>query len=139
MNIEALHMYIKEQQEVRQAMIIFSEENPLIYVLVAKCEKQNCTLFFLSQYFAKYNRTVLFTTFVYDNGRRTFYTTINPNIGRQSDQAKVAEMLYDFAVMNFDLEIVLDSEFHDYAEFDEQIMFNPTMQRMFNSIKVLSN
>ncbi len=139
MSSEALHTYITDQQVERQAMIVFSKENPLIYVLVAICEKQNCKMFFLSQYFAKYNRTVLFTIFVYDNGRQTFYTVINPDVGMQNNQSKVAEVLYDYAVMNIDLEVLLDSDISDPEEFDELIMFNPTIQGMFNTIKVLTN
>ena len=139
MSIEALHTYITDQQEERQAMIVFSKENPLIYVLVANCEKKKCTVFFLSQYFAKYNRTALFTIFVHDNGRQTFYTVINPDVGMQSNQSKVAEVLYDYAVMNIDLEVLLDSDISDPEEFDELIMFNSAIQGMFNTIKVLTN
>jgi len=139
MSIEALQTYITDQQEERQAMIVFSEENPLIYVLVANCEKKNCTVYFLSQYFVKYNRTALFTIFVYEDGRQTFYTVINPDVGRQNNQSKVAEVLYDYAVMNIDLNVLIDSVIHDNVEMYDQIMLNPAIQRMFNTINVLTN
>ncbi len=41
--------------------------------------------------------------------------------------------------MNIDLDVLLDSEIHVTAEFDEQIKLNPTMQRMIDNIKILTN